>query len=186
MSWFSRIFGQSRAPSGEEAARYPMSDRRRAHKSSGPDSAPHATFYRRKSDRAYQREQLHKVVREAMISSGVLSAHYKFKVLSVDQEGTQFLVMIDLSADIHPETHDLVLMEAAIVQRARSQRKMQVMAVYWRMAEQAAVTQPGKPPPARHAVADPAVEVAAGGVAAGIAGLAARRAILASISETRY
>ena len=50
-----------------------------------------------KNDRVQRRELLYAVVRDAMVRAGVLSASYKFKVLSLDQRGRQFLVMIDVA-----------------------------------------------------------------------------------------
>ena len=44
-----------------------------------------------------RRELLYAVVREAMVRAGVLSSSYKFKVLSLDPRGRQFLVMVDLA-----------------------------------------------------------------------------------------
>src|SRR5574343_431788 len=47
---------------------------------------------------------LYTVVRDAMVRAGVLSASYKFKVLSLDQRGRQFLVMMDLAREYGGET----------------------------------------------------------------------------------
>jgi hypothetical protein len=44
-----------------------------------------------------RREMLYAVVREAMVRAGVLSSTYKFKVLSLDPRGRQFMVMVDLA-----------------------------------------------------------------------------------------
>lgn len=44
-----------------------------------------------------RREQLYVGIREAMTRAGVLSASYKFKVLSLDQPGDKFMVMMDLA-----------------------------------------------------------------------------------------
>jgi hypothetical protein len=41
-----------------------------------------------------RREQLYVVIRDAMTRAGVLSASYKFKVLSLDQPGENFMVML--------------------------------------------------------------------------------------------
>ena len=53
----------------------------------------------RKNERAERRELLYTTVRDAMVRAGVLSAGYKFKVLSLDQRGAQFLVMMDLAQE---------------------------------------------------------------------------------------
>jgi len=51
----------------------------------------------RKGERMARRELLYAVVRQAMTRAGVLSSGYKFKVLSLDAKGRQFMVMIDLA-----------------------------------------------------------------------------------------
>ena len=51
-----------------------------------------------------RRELLYAVVRDAMTRAGVLSAGYKFKVLSLDARGRQFLVMVDLARNHGGET----------------------------------------------------------------------------------
>ena len=47
----------------------------------------------RKHERMMRRELLYAVVRESMVRAGVLSSSYKFKVLSLDPRGQQFLVI---------------------------------------------------------------------------------------------
>ena len=58
-----------------------------------------------------RRELLYGVVREAMVRAGVLSSSYKFKVLSLDARGRQFLVMVDLSHGAGGETGRLAEIE---------------------------------------------------------------------------
>ena len=41
----------------------------------------------------------HGMVREAMVRVGILSAGYKFKVLSLDSSGQRFVVMVDLTEE---------------------------------------------------------------------------------------
>ena len=137
MSWITQIFRKSAPPPKVAASRFEPPERRRKPKAlptgSSPDLAVSPLHNRRRSDRSFQRELLQTVVREAMIGLGVLSSHFKFKVLSVDQEGTQFLVMIDVSNQVSSDLNTLALMEGVIVQRALSQRKLKVNAVYWRV-----------------------------------------------------
>ena len=57
------------------------------------NAGPHASGLRQQ--RAGRREQLFALVRENMIRMGVLSSHYKFKVLTLDPAGEQFIVMVD-------------------------------------------------------------------------------------------
>jgi hypothetical protein len=86
-----------------------------------------------------------------MAKAGVLSAHYKFKVLSLDGRGRQFLIMVDLARDHGVEASRLVEIEAAIAQAAKSRHDILVSAVYWRTTEQAAPN--SAPPPPAAAVA---------------------------------
>ena len=104
----------------------------------------------RRTRRHARREQLYVAVREAMTRSGVLSATYRFKVLSLDQLGNEFLVMVDLSMDFVDITHQLGAMEALIMQNAKARFAITVPTVYWRMdAAPALAPAPGKPLPAK-------------------------------------
>jgi hypothetical protein len=93
-----------------------------------------------------RRELLYGVVRESMMRAGVLSASYKFKVLSLDGRGRQFLVMVDLSGDCGIETAQLGEIEAMVAQSAKARHDILVSAVYWRMSEHVAVGDPMAPP----------------------------------------
>jgi hypothetical protein len=93
----------------------------------------------RKNERMARRELLYSVVRDAMMRAGVLSSGYKFKVLSLDARGRQFLVMVDLARDHGGETARLAEIEASIAQGAKSRHDILVTAVYWRMNEHVAV-----------------------------------------------
>lgn len=76
--WFSRgprREGSTQAPRHEDDAVARQSQRR---------------------ERSARREQLYVIVREAMVRVGILSAGYKFKVLSLDNVGQRFVVMVDL------------------------------------------------------------------------------------------
>lgn len=93
----------------------------------------------RKSERIARRELLYQVVREAMTKAGVLSASYKFKVLSLDPRGQQFLVMVDLAREYGTGTSSLAEIEAMVAQAAKARFGIIVTAVYWRMNEHVAV-----------------------------------------------
>jgi hypothetical protein len=97
----------------------------------------------RKSERMARRELLYAVVRESMTRAGVLAASYKFKVLSLDARGRQFLVMVDLARDHGSETARLAEIEASIAQAAKSRHDIVVTAVYWRSNEHVAIGDPG-------------------------------------------
>ncbi|MEO8024452.1 hypothetical protein [Polaromonas sp.] len=106
-----------------------------------------------KTQRHAKRELLYAAVREAMIRAGVLSASYKFKVLSLDPRGEQFMVMMDLAQEFGGQTERLAEIEVLIAQSAKSRYNIRVTAVYWRMNELVSVGQPR--PSAHAAVASP-------------------------------
>lgn len=89
----------------------------------------------RKSRRHVKRELLYTAVREAMIRAGVLSSSYKFKVLSLDPRGDQFMVMMDLAREFGTQTERLAEIEVMIAQGAKSRYNIRVTAVYWRINE---------------------------------------------------
>ncbi|WP_332776083.1 hypothetical protein [Polaromonas sp.] len=96
----------------------------------------------RKTKRHARRELLYVAVRESMTRAGVLSASYKFKVLSLDQRGNQFLVMMDLAQEFGGQTERLAEIEAMIAQTAKARFDIRVTAVYWRMNELVSVGRP--------------------------------------------
>lgn len=89
----------------------------------------------RRAERNEHREQLYIVVRDAMTRAGVLSASYKFKVLSLDSRGTNFLVMMDLVSSAAEESGRLSEIEALILHNARVRHEFVVAAVYWRLSD---------------------------------------------------
>lgn len=93
----------------------------------------------RKTERMARRELLYSVVRESMARAGVLSSSYKFKVLSLDSAGRQFLVMVDLASSERMEADLLSDIEAVIAQRAKARHELTVSAVYWRRNDQVGV-----------------------------------------------
>lgn len=156
MSWLTRIFGKSSSLPVAEMGRIEQAERRRNNKSSqasGSSEGLDPSHTRRRSDRAIQRDLIHAIVREAIVGLGVLSSHFKFKVLSVDQEGSQFLVMVDVSEQVSPGMNKLALVEAMIVQRALSQRKLRITAVYWRVVPEEALRPASQSAPTRTASA---------------------------------
>ncbi|MEO9100898.1 MAG: hypothetical protein ABI212_11690 [Burkholderiaceae bacterium] len=89
------------------------------------------------AERADRRERLYRVVREALMRCGVLSASYKFKVLSTDARGLQFLVMLDVASDT-AQLMRFSEIEAIIRQTAKDQYDVDVVAVYSRVNPQLA------------------------------------------------
>ncbi|MEO7159706.1 MAG: hypothetical protein ABIX00_04175 [Polaromonas sp.] len=94
----------------------------------------------RKIKRHANREQLYEAIPEAMTKAGVLSSRYKFKVLSVDPLGKDFLVMIDLTSVTGDSLAQPGEMEALIVQSARQRYDIAVSGVYWRLNDLAATS----------------------------------------------
>ena len=86
----------------------------------------------RKVARQVRREQLYSAIRESMTRAGLLSASYKFKVLSLDQKGNQFLVMIDVAPELATGPEKLSQTEALLIQTANVIYNITVTAVYWR------------------------------------------------------
>ncbi|OOG36052.1 hypothetical protein [Polaromonas sp. A23] len=115
-----------------------------------------------KTQRHAKRELLYAAVREAMIRAGVLSASYKFKVLSLDPRGDQFMVMMDLAQEFGGQTERLAEIEVLIAQSAKARYNIRVTAVYWRMNELVSV---GRPNVQTQAVSQPHAAEAATAVA---------------------
>lgn len=84
-----------------------------------------------------RREQLYLIIRESMTRMGVLSASYSFKVLSVDPQGIEFMVMMDMDVEAAQAAHLIEQfheMEMLMIQSALSRFEITVSAVYWRTA----------------------------------------------------
>lgn len=151
-SWFSRKPAPPKAkprsagaePSGllNADATVPLAPGRPGQPLLQPVPPEHAA--NRKNERMERRELLYTVVRDAMVRAGVLSASYKFKVLSLDQRGRQFLVMMDLAREYGGETARLSEIEALIAQTAKTLYDILVTAVYWRINDHVAVGLPQK------------------------------------------
>ncbi len=101
----------------------------------GSAVAPPGSAANRKNERLERRELLYSVVREAMIKAGVLSSTYKFKVLSLDSRGRQYLIMMDLARQFAGETARLAEIEGLIAHHAKTRHDILVTAVYWRINE---------------------------------------------------
>jgi hypothetical protein len=94
----------------------------------------------RKIQRMERREALYGVVREVMIRSGVLSASYRFRVLSLDAGGRQYMIMMDVAKELAEQIQRLVEIEKLVMQTAKTRDDLDVTAVYWRINEQIAGT----------------------------------------------
>lgn len=89
----------------------------------------------RKTQRLERRELLYAVVRESMARVGMLSSSYKYKVLSLDSRGSQYLIMMDLPKAMADHIGQLAEIEEIVTQNARLRHKIDVTAVYWRINE---------------------------------------------------
>ncbi|MBS0389949.1 MAG: hypothetical protein JSR23_02180 [Proteobacteria bacterium] len=137
MSWFSWLTRNSKPEAARQ--RSPRSAPAPLTAHAWPPAAVPDAAAARKNERAERRELLYTVVRDAMVRAGVLSAGYKFKVLSLDQRGAQFLVMMDLAPDYGGDMVRLGEIEALVIQAAKARFDIVVPAVYWRLNEQIVV-----------------------------------------------
>ncbi len=92
----------------------------------------------RRLKRHARREQLYQAIRESFTHAGVLSATYRFKVLSLDQSGHEFLVMIDVEQSFDHRAERLADIATKIVHIAKTHHEIGVTSVYWRVALSAA------------------------------------------------
>jgi len=181
MSLFRWLFSAAKPakPRAESADLSRMDATRGAAKRHGGPVQPGS----RKSERMVRREMLYGVVRDAMMRSGVLSASYKFKVLSLDARGRQFLVMVDLARGAVARPAEI---EALIAQRAKSRHDIAVSGVYWRTSERFAAVENGARPHARESDSQPVpADPPRGALASGPAPLESKPAPLAPAAAPR-
>ena len=127
LNWFSRKPDSSKKDAaGSQAQVTPLSP------ASKPMPGPDALLVERKVKRHARREQLYVAIRESMTRAGVLSASYKFKVLSLDQRGDQFLVMMDVASGLSGRAEKLIEIETLLISTAKTLFSIYVTSVYWR------------------------------------------------------
>lgn len=142
--WFSGKARQTRSYTADSEAAQPIQAGNR------PALVPLQTMRsetapaedRRKLRRQARREQMYVAIREAMTRAGVLSASYRFKVLSLDPDADEFFAMMDLQWVAGDAPPRLATIESLIVQNARLRFDITVSGVYWRVHE---VARMGKP-----------------------------------------
>ena len=100
-----------------------------------PGSLPATRVANAKTERLERRELLYSVVRDSMIRAGVLVASYKFKVLSLDVHGMQYLIMMELANRSVGDSDRLAEIEAMMALAAKMRHGILVTAVYWRVNE---------------------------------------------------
>ncbi len=146
MAWFGNWF--SKKNSGNEGfppesvffeqmepAKSHVSGSRRtaaAEASKRPSGSP---VSERKNLRLEQRELLYGVVRETMARLGLPMASYKYKVLSLDPQGREYLIMMDLTHEVASPAHLMSQIEPTITRDAKSRHNILVSAIYWRFNE---------------------------------------------------
>lgn len=103
---------------------------------SRPDSKPPTqAAVERKVLRLERRELLYAVIRESMARVGILSSTYKYKVLSLDSRGNEYLVMMDLPQDLASHLDQLATIEETVIASALQRHRITVVAVYWRIQD---------------------------------------------------
>jgi hypothetical protein len=143
LNWFSpgkkKLDAQTTIPPSSGLSRM---DSTKPHHQMKHGSGGAAQPANRKKERMERRELLYAVVREAMVRASVLSSTYKFKVLSLDPHGRQFMVMVDLATGAASDTTRLAEIEAMVAQSAKARYDILVSAVYWRANEHVAIGDP--------------------------------------------
>lgn len=124
MSFFG-LFGNKAPRTAETLPEYSGLDNGGNNQLTSPGSG-------RKSMRLGQRELLYGAVRDVMIRAGVLVASYNFKVLSLDAQGRQYLIMMDLLNVDMWDMKRLGEIDSMIVQAAKMRHDLVVTGVYWR------------------------------------------------------
>ncbi len=149
-NWFSRRNVQTSRPAdasslGQMDATMPLA---RSGQARSAQSVP-GTGVNRRTERMERRELLYAVVRESMTGAGMLSSSYKFKVLSLDSRGRQYLIMMDMARQNVSDAARLSDIETHIAKIAKTRHDILVTAVYWRVNEHVSAVAPAiKPAPA--------------------------------------
>lgn len=103
-----------------------------------------------KQQRSAQREQLSQLVQESMLRAGIVGTAYKFKALSLDTHGEQFLVLFDLEGQGIDTQHshlNRIGENLKILVQARAP-SLHVKQVYWHVNNPS--EKPATPRPKRH------------------------------------
>ncbi|MDQ3058931.1 MAG: hypothetical protein M3R45_05340 [Pseudomonadota bacterium] len=153
-NWFSRQPAQAKSAPADEHNRSLPSQKK------GSAPAPQEPEGDQRSERSklrhLRRDQVFVAIREAMTRTGVLSSNYKFKVFSEDQQGNEFVVMMNLVTIAGEPLPPFGEMEAMIIDSAKVRFEIVVSAVYWRLTEVAAAVKFVPPAVAQRAAAQPA------------------------------
>ena len=175
MSLFSWLFSKSAPP---PSSSLPADATKGVSPKASPPPSSVDPLADLKQQRHERREHLYDVVRSVMLRAEVLASHYKFKVLSLDARGRQFLVMVDLLGDEVLAPDRWAAIEQLMAMTAAQRHDLQIKAVYWRLmapvAGQSVAPDTAVVPPVRVEV--PVAKVAAATATAAVgAGVAATR-----------
>lgn len=170
LRWFSKkptpvnhlaVVGAARSSTGQPATALVSQASKSARPALNAGAASSPVIEEYKVKRHARREQLYVAIRESMTRAGMLSASYKFKVLSLDQNGNQFLVMMDVAQELGASAAKLSQTEEALVHTAKAVYAITVTAVYWRVDRKSAADPVALPVAAVSARQAAAVPVAA-------------------------
>jgi hypothetical protein len=121
LNWFSR------KPHGHVAA------------SPSPDST------QLRDARIDRRERLYAVVRTSLVQAGVQTSSFKFKVLALDDQGHQFLVMVDVANPWGGDAGWRARIETQVIQTAQAEHNLVITSVYWRNNAELVAAPPSVP-----------------------------------------
>lgn len=144
MAWFGNWFSKKNTAVDGFAQDSGLFDQSPAAKSAAAGS-PNAAG--RKGQRMEQRELLYAVVRETMTRLGMIATSYKYKVLSLDTQGRQYLIMMDIKHDPKSQMPLMSKLELMLTQEAKSRHGIQITGVYWRFIEPTSPLEPRLPTP---------------------------------------
>jgi len=147
MAWFGNWFSKRNSGAegftsdtvffGQGHAAKHAAPRSRKTTGTGSASGSHADgkSSERKNIRLEQRDLLYAVVRETMTRLGLITNSYKYKVLSLDPQGRQYLIMIDLKQEVQSQFRLIAQIESLLTQEAKARHDITVTGIYWRFNE---------------------------------------------------
>lgn len=108
-----------------------------------PAPAPENT--RLRDARIDRRERLYGVVRTSLVQAGVQTSSFKFKVLALDDQGQQFLVMVDVASPWGGDAGWRARLETQVIETAQTQHGLVITSVYWRNNAELVAAPPSMP-----------------------------------------
>ncbi|WP_367848190.1 hypothetical protein [Rhodoferax sp. WC2427] len=92
-----------------------------------------------------RRERLYAVVRTSLVQAGVQTSSFKFKVLALDDQGHQFLVMVDVANPWGGDAGWRARIETQVIEAAQAQHGLVITSVYWRNNAELVAAPPSVP-----------------------------------------